>query len=122
MLISVTELRPPELEFGDNKAYFTDPRAGLASAGPFSLRFGRAHKSQIRLGLVGPRDLLGDASLWYERCEREILTGKLKNPMYFDFPGFERVFQSVVVLDKTWEVDIEKGLAVALERSGQHRF
>jgi hypothetical protein len=42
--------------------------------------------------------------------------------MYLDFPGFERAFQSVVVLDKTWEVDIEKGLAVPLERLGHHRF
>ena len=42
MEIGVAELRTPELEFGDNKAYFTDPRLGLASAGPFSLRFGRA--------------------------------------------------------------------------------
>jgi len=122
MRISVTELRTPELEFGDDKAYFADPREGLASAGPFSLRFGRAHKAQIRLGLVGPRDVLKDARQWYKRCESEVLTGKLSNPMYVDFPGFERVFQSIVVLDSAWEVDIEKTLATALGRSGQDRF
>jgi hypothetical protein len=122
MRISVAELRAPELEFGDNKAYFTDPRAGLALAGPFSLRFGRAHKAQIRLGLVGPRNLLQDARHWYERCEGEIFTGKPENPMYLPFAGFERVFQSVVVLDRSWEANIEKELAVALERSGRDRF
>ncbi|MCE5309150.1 MAG: hypothetical protein LLG20_16035 [Acidobacteriales bacterium] len=116
------ELRTPELEFGDNKGYFTDPREGLASAGPFSLRFGRAHKAQIRLGLVGPRDLLEDARQWYRRCENTVLTGKPTNPMYLDFQGFERVFQSVVVLDKTWEIDIQNALDKALERSGRDRF
>ena len=62
MQISVVELRTPELEFGDDRDYYTDPRRGLKSAGPFSLRFGRAHKSQIRLGVVGPSDLLADAA------------------------------------------------------------
>jgi hypothetical protein len=122
MRISVVELRTPELEFGDNKAYFRDPREGLASAGPFSLRFGRAHKSQIRLGLVGPADLLADARHWYKRCEREILTGKPKNPMYLDFPGFERVFQSVLVLNRAWELDISRELESALNRTGRARF
>jgi hypothetical protein len=122
MRISVVELRPPELEFGDNQNYFKDPREGLASAGPFSLRFGRAHKSQVRLGLVGPADLLADARHWYKRCEREILTGKPKSPMYLDFPGFERVFQSVLVLNRAWEIRIEKELETALSHSGRERF
>ena len=122
MQISVAELRTPELEFGDNKAYFTDPRVGLASAGPFSLRFGRAHKAQIRLGLVGPGNLLNDARHWYRRCEREVLTGKPGVPMYVDFPGFERAFQSVVVLNQAWEVDVADRLDAALELSGHKRF
>jgi hypothetical protein len=122
MQISVAELLTPELEFGDNKAYFTDPRQGLASAGPFSLRFGKAHKSQIRIGLVGPGDLLTDARRWYRRCEQEIVTGKPKNPMYLDFPGFEPVFQSSLVLNRNWEINIEKELEEALNQSGHHRF
>ena len=82
----------PELEFGDNQNYFKDPREGLISAGSFSLRFGRAHKSQVRLGLVGPSDLLADARHWYKRCEREILTGKPKGPMYLDFQDLSGYF------------------------------
>jgi hypothetical protein len=49
-------LPTPELEFGDDKQFFTDPRVGLASAGPFSLRFGRAHIAKLRIGLVGVRE------------------------------------------------------------------
>src|ERR1019366_5651238 len=122
MRISVAELRAPELEFGDNRAFFTDPRLGLASAGPFSLRFGRAHKAQIRLGLVGPRNVLNDARHWYRRCEREVFTGKPGVPMYVDFPGFERAFQSVVVLNQAWEVDVANQLDAALDQSGHKRF
>lgn len=122
MQISVAELRTPELEFGDNKAYFTDPRVGLASAGPFSLRFGRAHKAQIRLGLVGPGNLLNDARHWYRRCEREVVTGKPGVPMYVDFPGFERAFQSIVVLNQAWEVDVADRLDASLGQSGHKRF
>ena len=57
MQTGVLEL-PTPLEFGDSAATFSDPRRGLAAAGPFSLRFGRAHKAQIRLGLIGPSQML----------------------------------------------------------------
>jgi len=122
MRISVVELNTPELEFGDSTSRFKDPREGLASAGPFSLRFGRAHKSQIRLGLIGPTNLLADARHWYRRCEKEIFTGKPKGPMYLDFPGFERVFQSVLVLNQAWDLDIGHELERALDCSGRARF
>jgi len=122
MQISVAELRIPDLEFGDNKAYYTDPRVGLASAGPFSLRFGRAHKSQVRVGIVGPRAMMNDARSWYRRCEGEVLTGKPGILMYIDFPGFERAFQSVLVLTPSWEVDISNWLNSAMEQAGQSRF
>ena len=122
MLISVIELRPPELEFGDNKAYFRDPREGLSSAGPFSLRFGRAHKSQIRLGLVGPGDMMTAAHRWYRRCEKEVSTGKVKSLMYLDFPGFERAFQSELVLNRTWEVNVSQELDRALDGPKLERF
>ena len=35
-----------------------------------------------------------------------MFTGKPKGPMYLDFPGFERVFQSVLVLNQAWDLDI----------------
>jgi hypothetical protein len=122
MQISVVELRAPELEFGDNKQYFKDPREGLAAAGPFSLRFGRAHKAQIRLGLIGPDEMIADARHWYKRCEREVLTGKPKNAMYFDFPGFERVFQSQLVLNRAWEVNVSQELERAMSGLKLDRF
>src|SRR2546423_6022783 len=87
MLIDVTEIRPPTLEFGRQEV-FTDPRIGLLRSGPFSLRFNRAHKSQLRLGIIGPPEMLKSAREWYDRCQSKMLTGKIDNPMYIDFPGF----------------------------------
>src|ERR1700756_3777900 len=94
MQISVIELPTPELEFGDDKQLFTDPRVGLSSAGPFSLRFGRAHIAKLRIGLVGTREQLQDARVWYRRCQSAIVTGRSSQPMYIDFPGFENAFQT----------------------------
>lgn len=122
MQISVVELRTPELEFGDGREYYTDPRRGLTSAGPFSLRFGRAHKSQIRVGVIGPSELLSDAAAWYSRCEQKIPTGKPEGPMYVPFPGFERVFQSVLALNSAWQVNVDRELAAAATASGADRF
>lgn len=122
MQISVIELRSPDLEFGDSKADFTDPREGLARAGPFSLRFGRAHKGQIRLGLIGPETMLADARRWYKRCEGTIPTGKPAGTMYVDFPGFERAFQAVVALNQAWDLNIERELTAALAHSAIERF
>jgi hypothetical protein len=122
MHISVIELPTPELEFGDDRAYYADPRRGLAAAGPFSLRFGRAHKSQIRVGLVGPRELVGQAVQWYKRCETEIRTGKPDTPMYVDFPGFERIFQAAIIVHPTWQLEVDQELTNALERPRHERF
>ena len=122
MQINVVELRPPTLEFGDGRTLYADPRLGLAAAGPFSLRFGRAHKSQIRLGMVGPTALLKSASEWYQRCDQKILTGKPTCPMYLEFPGFERAFQAVVAVSTSWQVNIDNELDEAFVALPDSRF
>jgi hypothetical protein len=122
MQISVVELPTPELEFGDDQRLFTDPRVGLSSAGPFSLRFGRAHISRVRVGLVGVAAQLVDARAWYNRCRGSILTGKPAQPMYLDYPGFERVFQTRLELSRDWEVEVGQKLNVALRRSRNEMF
>src|SRR5262245_38635990 len=116
MQISVIELPSPELEFGDDRSYYTDPRRGLASAGPFSLRFGRAHKSQIRIGIVGPQILINQACDWYKRCEQLVQTGKPQSQMYVDFPGFERAFQASLAFHAAWQISIDEDLGKAFDQ------
>jgi hypothetical protein len=122
MQISVIELPTPELEFGDDKQYFSDPRVGLAAAGPFSLRFGRAHISRLRIGLVGVEEQLKDARAWYRRCQGPISTGKPSQPMYLDYPGFENAFQTKLEVQGAPEIDITQKLRVALARPKSYVF
>ena len=119
MLIDVTEIRPPTLEFGRQEV-FTDPRIGLLRSGPFSLRFNRAHKSQLRLGIIGPPEMLKSAREWYDRCQSKMLTGKIDNPMYVDFPGFENAFQCSLDRSESWDVDIGTALDASLNNDDVH--
>lgn len=121
MDIRVIELLPPELEFGA-VGNFTDPRIGLKSAGPFSLRFGGSHISQVRLSLVGSREMLNIARHWFKRTRSEIKTAKIGQPMYVDFPGFESAFQSALAIDESWDLDIGSAIQRALERPQHERF
>ena len=41
--------------------------------------------------------------------------------MYVPFPGFERIFQSVLALNSTWQVNVDRELAAATA-SGADRF
>jgi hypothetical protein len=119
MVIEVSEIPPPTLEFGKDEGS-TDPRLGLLRSGPFSLRFNRAHKSQLRLGIVAPTEMLRSARAWYERCQSKIHTGKINNPMYVDFPGFENAFQCSLDRSASWEIDIDKDLELALGLADDH--
>ena len=55
--IELAQLPQPHIEFG-SPGTFSDPKTGLAEAGPFDLRFGAAHKTQIRIGLVGTAEMV----------------------------------------------------------------
>lgn len=118
--IEVTELKSPSLEFGAEGEYF-DPRLGLLHAGPFSLRFGKSHKAEVRVGIVGPESMIESAQRWFDRCLGPIPAAKA-SPMYVDFPGFENAFQSSLVIDPAWIYRIDRQLAHAMLKSGLARF
>lgn len=125
--IEIGELPSPLLEFG-GPGEFTDQKLGLAQAGPFDLRFGGAHKSQIRIGLVGPASMLEKAHKWYERCQNPILSviaNVEKMAQYPFFPGFKETFRTSLILNHRWVVEFdEKGqeLEKALELKPKERF
>lgn len=100
MKLQIARLAVPELEFG-GAGYFQDPRLGLRQAGPFDIRFGAAHKTQIRVAVVGPAETHATVAAWLQRCRSEILpidpTSKL-----LAFPGFEAVFRSELVAEPEW--------------------
>ncbi len=119
--IDVSELEVPRLEMG-NGAEYSDPRVGLLHAGPFSLRFGSAHKSEVRIGMVGSDDMLRLANNWITRCQEPILTGRDNQRMYLEFPGFTAAFRSTLVTTSSWQLDVSDQLRTAFSKTGIERF
>lgn len=109
--IEVTELPSPLLEFG-SPGEFTEPKIGLTQAGPFDLRFGAAHKSQVKIGLVGPAEMIDKALRWYERCQNPIMPGMDNLAQYPFFPGFNNTFKATLAANDRWTVvfDEKEGL------------
>src|SRR2546426_3618250 len=105
--LDIWNLPAPILEFG-GEGESTDPKVGLEKNGPFSLRFGEAHKRNVRLGLVGPYDMLAEAQKWFRRCLDWIPSQQDNQAMYPDYPGFEATFRSNLTIDKRWEVDLDR--------------
>lgn len=120
--VDTWNLPPPVLEFGGD-GDFTDPKAGIEAVGPFSLRFGSAHKAEVRVGLVGPSDLFPQATQWFKRCQTRIESGKANREMYPDFPGFQVAFRSSLQVDQRWRCAIKTdALSSALSKSARERF
>jgi len=120
--IEVWDLSLPFLEFGES-GHFTDPKVGLHQAGPYSLRFGTAHKTQVRLGLVGPRDMLELAIDWFNRCQEPISSNNVKQVTYPGFPGFQQTFRASLDLAPRWQVELDVlELQCALKLKPVERF
>ena len=100
MKLQIARLSVPELEFG-GAGYFQDPRLGLSQAGPFDIRFGASHKTQIRVAVVGPVEAHATVAAWLQRCRSEIPPADLASKL-LPFPGFEAVFRSELVAEPGW--------------------
>lgn len=95
--LQIARLPVPELEFAGS-AYYHNPRRGLLEAGPFDMRFGSAHHTQVRLALIGPKDVVQNGYSWFNRCQLPI------NVLNSDagtepFPGFQSVYRSELVVE-----------------------
>ncbi|MFM0348219.1 argonaute/piwi family protein [Paraburkholderia sp. RL17-347-BIC-D] len=103
--LQIARLPVPELEFAGS-AYFSNPRRGLIEAGPFDMRFGSAHRAQVRIAIVAPRNMVPDAIAWFNRCSNAI---EPENPdgNVERFPGFFDVFRSELVVDANSTIFIE---------------
>ena len=120
--IELTQLPIPHIEFG-SLGKFSDPKTGLTQAGPFDLRFGAAHKTQMRVGLVGPTEIVGAGKDWLERCCNKIPSQIKGSTQYMDYPGFERVFQTSLIVDEQWISRIDNmSLQIALAKNPTNRF
>jgi hypothetical protein len=120
--IKLTQLSPPQIEFGAPVTAI-DPKIGLTEAGPFDLRFGSAHKRDIRVGFVGNSKLLNNGTRWLERCRTRITSNIKDSSQYLDFAGFDPIFRTSLVLDRQWTVEINNNrLEAALGKDPKSRF
>ena len=120
--IELTQLPFPPIEFGAPGG-FHDPKEGLTKAGPFDLRFGAAHRTQIRVGLVGTDQMLSKGRQWLKRCCNTIPSKIENSTQYMHFPGFEPVFRASLVFSEGWTVRINNSkFEVALAKNSKDRF
>jgi len=106
--LQIARLPESDLEFGGS-AYFRDPRRGLLEAGPFDLRFGSAHRAEVRLAVVGSSEMVDLALGWFERCRKPIAVndsdeGRLSVP----YTGFQAVFRSELVVDQATAIRLDQ--------------
>jgi hypothetical protein len=101
MKIEIQEIDTPELEFG-GVGTFKDPKIGLKEAGPFDLRFGAAQLRELRIGIVGPKEMNEKAKRWIVRCQGEIPTTMKNFAQYPDFGGFEAIFRATLTCSEFW--------------------
>lgn len=105
MKLQIARVPIPELEFGGS-GYFHDPRLGLMRAGPFDIRFGAAHKAQIRVAVVGPAETHPTVAGWLLRCRGEIPPLEASGSQ-LPFLGFTAIFRSDLVVDPNWYLGLD---------------
>jgi len=104
--LQLARLPESELEFGGS-GYFRDPRRGLLEAGPFDLRFGSAHRAQIRLAIVGSSEMVDLALSWFERCRTPIADVTSEDTRAaVPYTGFKSIFRSDLVCEPNLTVRI----------------
>ena len=96
-------LDEPELEFGGAGRH-VDPRFGISNYGPADLDEPERRRP-IRVGLVGPAELLPELRSWLERCRDPIAAKDERYPNLFTgFPGCDvdrGLLTTLVLADRT---------------------
>ena len=102
--VIVRQIPEPELEFGSG----TEVRVkeGLTAFGPYSLRLGPRHPSQVRVGLVGPSAALSRTLAFLGLMRERIPTLGDKQLQRPPFPGFYSTFASELLVDESWQYTI----------------
>jgi hypothetical protein len=109
LTFDLLHLPEPTLQFGDGHEA-TTPKEGLLLGGPYDLRFGPAHRSEIRVGLVGPTDAINEMREFLKRVAEGLPAKPDSNPALFpSYPGFEKVFRSKLISTKRWDIPIDSG-------------
>src|SRR5215211_6532114 len=112
----------PLLQFGAGHDART-PKEGLVAAGPYDLRLGGAHRSQVRLGLIGPESAVAAMRRFLRRLGHGLPAERSNLALFANFPGFEPVFRSALdVRDASNVVIPHRAFNAALGQSARDAF
>jgi hypothetical protein len=116
MCLELAHLEEPVLQFGPGHEARA-PKEGLLGGGPYDLRLGRAHRSEVRVGLVGPPRAIAEMRIFIERLQGQLRSDRANLALFPDYPGFESGFRSVLATSPDWDARFQSGeLQRALER------
>lgn len=114
LALDLLHLPEPKLQFGGGHQAHT-PKEGLLTGGPYDLDFGRAHRAEIRVGLVGPREATAGMRQFLTRVIDGLPAKLGGDPALFPaFPGFQAVFRAELVHTPHWDVELS---AAEIERA-----
>ena len=120
--MKVKVLEEPSLEFGGVTAA-VEPKEGLATGGPFSLRYNPPYPSSVRLGMVGNSEMIDKAMEWFGKCKTGILTEKSNRRRHPDFPSFQEIFRTPLEMEDRWITEVrDRDLGKALSIPEGQRF
>jgi hypothetical protein len=120
--LEVTHLDEPLLQFGPEHDART-PKEGLVSGGPYDLRLGQAHRSQIRVGLIGPPAAVAEMRAFLTRLSGNLRSERGNLALFPGFPGFQASFQAALASDPAWDATFPQAtLDTALARPPREAF
>lgn len=114
--LSIRELLPPQLQFG-GAVTSTDPKVGLRLAGPFDLRFGAARQTQVKVGIIGPGEMVDQTRRWLARCRTLIPVLGAATLLQKPFPGFAELFRMELVDADSWCIRLDSASHNSVERA-----
>jgi hypothetical protein len=120
--LEITHLSEPLLQFGGDHEART-PKEGLAAAGPYDLRLGHAHRSQVRVALIGSPTAVAGMRTFLTRLDGNLRSERSNLALFPSFPGFEAPFRSTLASDPAWDVKFtQTALDRALARAPRDAF
>ncbi len=112
----------PLLQFGGEHDART-PKEGLVAGGPYDLRLGVAHRSQVRLGLIGPPGAVIAMRSFLSRLKQGLPAERSNLTLFPDFPGFEPVFRATLDVRDSADVVIpQRRFDAELARAPREAF
>jgi len=106
VLLELAHEDEPMLQFGGEHNART-PKEGLLAGGPYDLRLGNAHRTAVRLALIGPADAVKAMRSFLVRLRDGISAEKANLTLFPAFPGFEAAFRATLDMRATADIVLD---------------